>query len=116
MIAGGGTAISDLAVLRDQPSLFGEVASTPTAWRTLEAVEASPTIFSSGASTCCGLGISPELNRNGFATPCCTPPASSPAPADERPPTDAAPNKLHPPPLTTTAPDLTAPLTPRGLR
>lgn len=39
MIAGGGTAISDLAVLRDQPDLFGEVASTPTAWRTLEAVD-----------------------------------------------------------------------------
>ncbi len=41
MIAGGGTAISDLAVLRDQPTLFGEVASTPTAWRTLEAVDAA---------------------------------------------------------------------------
>jgi hypothetical protein len=40
MIADGGEAISDLAVLRDQPSLFGEVASTPTAWRTLEAVDA----------------------------------------------------------------------------
>ena len=39
MIAGGGTGISDLAVLRDQPNLFGEVASTPTAWRTLEAVD-----------------------------------------------------------------------------
>ena len=39
MIADGGTAIADLAVLRDQPSLFGEVASTPTAWRTLEAVD-----------------------------------------------------------------------------
>jgi hypothetical protein len=26
-------------VLRDQPALFGEVASTPTAWRTLEAVD-----------------------------------------------------------------------------
>jgi len=39
MIAGGGTAISDLAVLRDQPNLFGEVASTPTAWRTLEAID-----------------------------------------------------------------------------
>jgi hypothetical protein len=39
MIADGGTAISDLAVLRDQPNLFGEVASTPTAWRTLEAVD-----------------------------------------------------------------------------
>src|SRR4051794_5135908 len=39
MIADGGTAISDLAVLRDQPTLFGPVASTPTAWRTLEAVD-----------------------------------------------------------------------------
>jgi hypothetical protein len=38
MIADGGEAISDLAVLRDQPSLFGEVASVPTAWRTLEAI------------------------------------------------------------------------------
>lgn len=39
MIADGGDAISDLAVLRDQPELFGEVASTPTAWRALEAVD-----------------------------------------------------------------------------
>jgi hypothetical protein len=39
MIADGGEAISDLVVLRDQPSLFGEVASTPTAWRTLEAID-----------------------------------------------------------------------------
>jgi hypothetical protein len=40
-IADGGETISDLAVLRDQPDLFGEVASTPTAWRTLEAVDAA---------------------------------------------------------------------------
>jgi hypothetical protein len=39
MIADGGETISDLAVLRDQPDLFGAVASTPTAWRTLEAVD-----------------------------------------------------------------------------
>jgi hypothetical protein len=39
MIADGGDAISDLAVLRNQPELFGEIASTPTAWRTLEAVD-----------------------------------------------------------------------------
>jgi hypothetical protein len=39
MIADGGDAISDLAVLRDQPDLFGEVASTPTAWRALDAVD-----------------------------------------------------------------------------
>lgn len=41
MIADGGEAISDLAALRDQPSLFGEVASTATAWRALEAVDAA---------------------------------------------------------------------------
>ena len=39
MLADGGEAISDLAVLRDQPALFGEVASLPTAWRTLEAID-----------------------------------------------------------------------------
>jgi len=39
MIADGGEAISDLATLRDQPKLFGEVTSNPTAWRTLEAVD-----------------------------------------------------------------------------
>lgn len=38
MLADGGQAISDLAALRDQPALFGEVASVPTAWRTLEAI------------------------------------------------------------------------------
>jgi hypothetical protein len=39
MIAGDGESISDLATLRDQPELFGEVASTPTARRALEAVD-----------------------------------------------------------------------------
>src|SRR5205085_5592071 len=32
MLADGGEAISDPAVLRDQPQLFGPVASDPTAW------------------------------------------------------------------------------------
>lgn len=40
MLVDGGDAISDLAVLRDQPSIFGEVASNSTAWRTLDAVGA----------------------------------------------------------------------------
>jgi Transposase DDE domain group 1 len=35
MLADGGEAISDLAVLRDQAQLFGPVASDPTAWRLL---------------------------------------------------------------------------------
>jgi Transposase DDE domain group 1 len=38
-IAAGAETISDLAVLRDQPDLFGPVASHPTVWRTLAAVD-----------------------------------------------------------------------------
>ena len=37
-VADGGRVLSDLAALRDQPELYGPVASDPTAWRTLEAV------------------------------------------------------------------------------
>ncbi len=40
-LADGATAISDLRVLANQPALFGEVASVPTAWRTLESVDAA---------------------------------------------------------------------------
>lgn len=40
MLAGGGETISDIATLRNQPRLFGDVASTPTVWRTLEAIDA----------------------------------------------------------------------------
>jgi hypothetical protein len=39
MIADGGAAIADLAVLRDQADLFGAVASDPTAWRLLSGVD-----------------------------------------------------------------------------
>jgi hypothetical protein len=39
MLADGGEAIADLAVLRDQPGLFGSVASDPTAWRVLSDVD-----------------------------------------------------------------------------
>jgi hypothetical protein len=39
MLADGGEAISDLAVLREQPVLFGPVASTPTAWRVLAGID-----------------------------------------------------------------------------
>ena len=38
MLADGGDCLSDLAALRDQPELFGLVASTPTAWRVVERV------------------------------------------------------------------------------
>lgn len=41
MLADGGDTISDVAVLRHQPDLFGEVASHPTVWRTLEAVDSA---------------------------------------------------------------------------
>jgi hypothetical protein len=42
MLADGGDCLSDLAVLRDQPELFGQVASTPTAWRIIEQVGKDP--------------------------------------------------------------------------
>lgn len=38
-IADGSVTISDLATLRDQPELFGPVASHPTVWRTLAAID-----------------------------------------------------------------------------
>ena len=40
-LADGATAISDLRTLSGQPALFGEVASVPTAWRTLDAIDAA---------------------------------------------------------------------------
>jgi hypothetical protein len=42
MLADGGDCISDLAALRDQPELFGPVASTPTAWRVVETDRQGP--------------------------------------------------------------------------
>jgi hypothetical protein len=42
MLADGGDCLSDLAALRDQPELFGPVASTPTAWRVLERAAHDP--------------------------------------------------------------------------
>jgi Transposase DDE domain group 1 len=38
MLADGGTSLSDLSTLRDQPALFGEVASDPTAFRVMDAI------------------------------------------------------------------------------
>ncbi len=40
-IADGAESISDTRVLRDQPRLFGPVASTPTVWRVLDRVSAA---------------------------------------------------------------------------
>jgi len=39
LLADGGRSISDLAVLREQPALFGPVASTATAWRVLDKID-----------------------------------------------------------------------------
>ena len=39
MLADGGDSLSALAVLRNQPDLFGGVASDPTAWRVIAAVD-----------------------------------------------------------------------------
>ncbi len=37
-LADGATALSDIAVLRNQPTIAGRVASDPTVWRTFQAV------------------------------------------------------------------------------
>lgn len=39
MIAAGGRCLSDLKTLRDQPDLFGTVASDPTGWRAVHQVD-----------------------------------------------------------------------------
>lgn len=41
MLADGGDSLSDLKVLRNQPDLFGEVASDPTAWRVIASINAA---------------------------------------------------------------------------
>lgn len=40
MLADGGDSLSDLKVLRQQPDLFGNVASDPTAWRVIDSIDA----------------------------------------------------------------------------
>jgi Transposase DDE domain group 1 len=42
LLADGSDCLSDLAVLRDQPALFGPVASTATAWRVVERAASDP--------------------------------------------------------------------------
>lgn len=37
-LADGGDCLADVAVLRNQPDLFGEVASDPTVWRVLDSI------------------------------------------------------------------------------
>ena len=39
MLAHGGDCVADLGALRDQPQLFGTVASGPTAWRAVQRVD-----------------------------------------------------------------------------
>ncbi len=41
LLADGGEAIADLAALRQQPRLFGSVASDATAWRVLDGIDES---------------------------------------------------------------------------
>jgi Transposase DDE domain group 1 len=42
LLADGGDCLSDLAALRDQPELFGPVASTATAWRVIQRLAQDP--------------------------------------------------------------------------
>jgi hypothetical protein len=62
MLADGGEAISDLAVLRDQPGLFGSVASTATAWRSW-----------TRSTTRCLIGCVRLGRPRGWGPGCCAP-------------------------------------------
>ena len=39
MLAGGGRCVADMAALRDQPDVFGEVASAATIWRAFDSID-----------------------------------------------------------------------------
>jgi Transposase DDE domain group 1 len=39
MLAGGGRCMADMDALREQPDVFGEVASVPTIWRVFDAID-----------------------------------------------------------------------------
>jgi hypothetical protein len=41
MLAGGGRCVADMGALRDQPEVFGVVASAPTIWRTFTTFDGS---------------------------------------------------------------------------
>lgn len=63
MLADGGDCLSDLKVLRDQPKLFGEVASHPTAWRIVSSgwtAEALETARKKARERAWALGMAPE--------------------------------------------------------
>jgi hypothetical protein len=67
-IADGADSISDLKSLRDQPVLFGSVASTSTAWRVLDRVsEAHLSKLRAGRATAraaaWAAGAAPDLSR-----------------------------------------------------
>ncbi len=53
MVADGGTSLSDLRVLRDQPELFGSIASDPTAWRVLDSIDANAMAAINAARAAC---------------------------------------------------------------
>jgi hypothetical protein len=63
MLVDGGDCLSDLATLRNQPDLFGEVASHPTAWRAVSsgyAAEAITAARREGRAKAWTAGMAPE--------------------------------------------------------
>jgi Transposase DDE domain group 1 len=66
MLADGGDALTDLGALRDQPTLFGHVASDPTAYRCLERLDAGMLAQIRGAraaARACAWGIAKAPRR-----------------------------------------------------
>jgi len=66
-IADGATSISGLRALRDQPGIFGPVASTPTAWRALDKVSEEHLVLlragrAEARAAAWGAGAAPDLS------------------------------------------------------
>jgi hypothetical protein len=66
-IADGGEAISDIAILADQPALFGPVASDSTCWRLLEVLDAAAlaAVAAARASPGGGVGAARQGHQGG---------------------------------------------------
>ena len=109
MIADGGDTISDIAVLADQPLLFGEVASRPTLWRALGAVDGEAlgrvkaARARARARARCASEHRPGAEPDTAEHTSSGQPTPAPNPAHTRAPT-RPPTTTHPPPLPTQPP------------
>ncbi len=129
MVADGGEAITDLAVLRGQGEVFGPVASTPTAWRLLAAVDervldrlrsaraqAREVAWLQASETRCGIpaakASSPTSETCGHAESAPSSRSDTPSPSRSAARSGPCPSRSGTPPWTRTARCARAPRSP----